>query len=76
VSFIQGHSAVDAAALARTLAQCPVGGLSSSSWGLRDPMQPPDPMQHPYGNPELFACLERQVANACGTDRIPFHFLA
>ena len=70
MSFIQGHSAVDAAALARTLAQCPVGGLSSSSWGLRDPMQ------HPYGNPELFAYLERQVANACGTDRIRFHFLA
>ncbi len=38
------------------LTECPVGGVSLSSSGLRDPMQ------YKYGDAELYARLERKVA--------------
>ncbi|MGB2931948.1 MAG: hypothetical protein WBB88_06285 [Methyloceanibacter sp.] len=67
-SFIQGDATIDAGALARTLAQVPVGS-DSSAGSVRDPMQ------HAHYDPELFASIERQVAAACGRDRIRFHFI-
>jgi hypothetical protein len=66
VSFIQGDSSVDEAALFRALAQAPVGGASGA---LRDPMQ------HAFCDPMLFARLEQRTAAACGSDRIKFHFI-
>jgi hypothetical protein len=69
IGFIQGDAAIDATALASTLERCPVARDGASSAGLRDPLQ------HLYADPVLFARLERQVADACGTERIRFHFL-
>lgn len=69
ISFIQGSSTIDAPALERALAQIPVGADSSPPGASRDPTQ------HPYCEPELFARLERQVAAACGSGRIRYHFL-
>ena len=68
VGFIQGDSGVDPTALGRALAQAPVAG-DGASGALRDPMQ------HAFYDPALFARLERQVADACGRDRIRFLFI-
>jgi hypothetical protein len=32
-------------------------------------------VQHAHYDPALFGRIERQVADACGRDRIRFHFL-
>ena len=68
VSFIQGDSSVDQAALARALAQAPVGPNGGAGSAR-------DPMQHAYYDPVLFAQLEHWIAKECGKDRIRFHFL-
>lgn len=68
IGFIQGDAAIDAGALARTLAEVPVAA-DNPSGGVRDPMQ------HPYYDAELFQRLEREVAGACGRSRIRFHFI-
>jgi len=68
VSFIQGDSSVDQAALARALAEAPVG-TDSGAGTVRDPMQ------HAYCDPALFAQLEHRIAEECGKDRIKFHFI-
>lgn len=68
VSFIQGDSSVDQAALARALSQAPVGP-NGGAGSVRDPMQ------HAYYDPVLFAQLEHRIAKECGKDRIRFHFL-
>jgi hypothetical protein len=68
VSFIQGDSSVDQAALARALAEAPVGA-DSGAGTVRDPMQ------HAYCDPVLFAQLEHRIAKECGRDRIRFHFI-
>jgi hypothetical protein len=62
LSFVQGRAAIDQAALAATLAATPPGALR-------------DATAHRYFDPELFRRLERRVAEACGTERIRFHFL-
>ena len=62
VRFITGDPGIDAMALARALAQAPVGGVR-------------DPTQHAHYDPALFARLERQVADACGKDRIRSLFI-
>lgn len=69
IGFIQGESAIDEAALERMLAECPIGGVSLSSSSLRDPRQ------YKYGDPDLYASIEREVADACGTERIRFYFI-
>lgn len=69
IGFVQGGAAINMEALERTLVQLPVGGDNSPPGAMRDPMQ------HPYYDRELFARLERKVADACGTERIRFHFL-
>jgi hypothetical protein len=68
VSFIQGDSSVDQAALARALVQAPVGA-DGDAGKLRDPMQ------HVYCDPALLAQLEHRIAKECGRDRIRFHFI-
>jgi hypothetical protein len=68
IGFIRGDASIDASALARALAQVPVVG-DGASGALRDPRQ------HQFCDPTLFARLERQVADACGRDRICFHFI-
>jgi hypothetical protein len=68
VSFIQGDSSLDQAALARALAEAPVGA-DGGAGKLRDPMQ------HVYCDPVLFAQLEHRIAKECGKDRIRFHFI-
>ena len=68
VSFIQGDACVDATALARAVAQAPVGA-NGGAGSVRDPMQ------HEYCDPVLFAQLEHRVAKECGRDRIRFHFI-
>jgi hypothetical protein len=55
VSFIQGDSSVDQGALARALAQAPVGA-DGGAGSVRDPMQ------HAYYDPVLFAELENRIA--------------
>ncbi len=69
--FIEDGGTVDQAALDRTLALAPVGASRPSSLdgALRDPAA------HPYFEFELFRALEQRVAEACGTERIRFHFL-
>lgn len=69
IGFVQGASSIDAEAVERVLAQCPVGGDGGASGAVRDPRQ------HPYCDPDLFARLERQVAAACGKSRIRFYFI-
>jgi hypothetical protein len=61
-SFIEGESEVDGTRLARALAEAPTRGVR-------------DPVQHAHYDPALFGRIERQVADACGSDRIRFHFL-
>jgi hypothetical protein len=68
VSFVQGDSAVNESALARTLAEVPVE-TNGSAGAVRDPLR------HPYYDPPLLARLEHKVAKECGKDRIRFHFL-
>lgn len=68
IGFIQGDAAIDGEALAATLARVPVGG-NDSPGALRDPRQ------HRYYHPDLYARLERQVADACGRSRVRFHFI-
>jgi hypothetical protein len=68
VSFIQGDSSVDQAALGRALEQAPVGA-DGDAGKLRDPMQ------HSFYDPVQFAELERRIAKACGRDRIRFYFI-
>jgi hypothetical protein len=68
VSFIQGDSSLDQAALSRALAEAPVGA-DSGAGNVRDPMQ------HVYCDPVLFAQLEHRIAKECGRDRIRFHFI-
>jgi hypothetical protein len=54
----------------RTLAAHTVkGGDHEAFWGLRDPQD------YPFGDAELYTRLERQVADACGRDRIVFHYI-
>jgi hypothetical protein len=70
IRFVQSDPAIDPAAMERTLAAHTVrGGDDEAFWGLRDPKD------YPFGDAELFARLERQVADACGTDRIVFHYI-
>ena len=70
IGFIQGHTAIDQEAMAKTLGDHQVmGGEKQMFWGLRDPKG------HAYDDPALFARLERQVAETCGSDRIKFHFI-
>jgi hypothetical protein len=54
--------------LAATLARVPVGG-NGGPGGLCDPRQ------HRYYDADLYARLERQVADACGRSRVRFHFI-
>jgi hypothetical protein len=68
VSFIQGDSSVDQAALVRALAEAPVGA-DGGAGNVRDPMQ------HVYCDPVLFAQLEHRIAKECGRERIKFHFI-
>ena len=68
VSFVQGDSSVDQAALARALSQAPVGA-NGGAGSVRDPMQ------HAYYDPVLFAQLEHRISKECGKDRIRFHFI-
>ena len=68
IGFIQGDAAIDGEALAATLARVPVGG-NGGPGGLRDPRQ------HRYYDADLYARLERQMADACGRSRIRFHFI-
>ena len=71
VGFIEDGGAIDQEALDRATALVPVGANRGSSpeGTLRDPTA------HPYFDLELFRRLEAKVAQACGTDRIRFHFL-
>jgi hypothetical protein len=70
IKFVQSDPEVDPAAMERTLAAHTVkGGDDEAFWGLRDPQD------YPFGDAELYARLERQVADACGTDRIVFHYI-
>jgi hypothetical protein len=50
------------------LARVPVGG-NGGPGGSRDPRQ------HRYYDADLYARLERQVADACSRSRIRFHFI-
>jgi hypothetical protein len=68
IGFVQGDAAIDGEALAATLARVPVGG-NGGPGGLRDPRQ------YRYFDAELYARLERQIAEACGRSRIRFHFI-
>ena len=68
VSFIQGDTSVDQAALARALSLAAVGA-DGGGGKLRDPMQ------LVYCDPVLFAQLEHRIAKECGKDRIRFHFI-
>jgi hypothetical protein len=68
ISFIQGNAATDGEALAATRAQVPVGG-NGGQVGLRDPRQ------HQSFDANLYARLERQIADSCGRSRIRFHFI-
>jgi hypothetical protein len=62
IGFIQGQAAIDQAALATALAATPPGPLR-------------DAKAHGLFNRELFERLEHRVAEACGTDRIRYHFI-
>ena len=68
VSFIQGDSSIDPIALSRALAEVPVR-TKGGEGNVRDPAQ------HAHHDPALFAQLEQRIARACGSDRIPFHFI-
>jgi hypothetical protein len=85
VSFIQGSESINPLALQRVLAQTPVlprppldaNKSSPLPLGSRNPRLHPhlrDCHFYPYFDHELFAALERRVADACGTDLIRFHF--
>lgn len=70
IEFIQGNAGIDADAMEATLGAHPVSGSDQEMfWGLRDPRD------YPYGDAALYARLERRIAEACGTDRIIFHFI-
>ena len=71
ISFITGNADLDLAALQAAIASAPAGvaRLSAPQGGFRDPRT------HAYSDPQFFAELEARVAEACGTDRIRFHFL-
>ena len=69
ISFIQGNSSIKGAAFTKMIEQCPVGGNDLTPTNLRNPKE------YPYGDAEFFARLERQVADACGSERIKFHFI-
>ena len=71
VGFIEDGGAIDQEALDRATALVPVGANRGSSpeGRLRDPTA------HAYFDLELFRRLEAKVAQACGTERIRFHFL-